>query len=59
MIAAQNSEMATRIGIAPLFDVFDPRAVHANGDVVLFFAGDSAGMAADAAVLIDDESVAH
>jgi len=59
MIAAQHGEVAAGIGIAALFNVFHPCAIYTNGDVVLFLAGDGAGVTADAAVLVDEKSVAH
>jgi hypothetical protein len=59
MIAAQHRKVASGIGITALFNVFNPCAIHADGDIMLFLAGDGAGMTADAAVLVDEESVAH
>jgi hypothetical protein len=59
MIATQHREMAAGIGIAALFYILHPRAIYADGDVVLFFAGDGTGVTADAPVLIDQESVTH
>jgi hypothetical protein len=59
MIAAQHGEVAAGIGIAALFNVFNPRAIYTDGDVVLFLARDGAGVTADAAVLVDEKSVAH
>ena len=40
-------------------DVFDPSAENTDRHSVLFFAGHGAGMAADTAIVIDDEAVAH
>src|SRR5581483_5709956 len=59
VIAAQHREVPPRVRVAALLDVFDPRAIHADGDVVLLLAGQRAGMTADAAVLVDDKPVAH
>ncbi len=59
VIAAQHGEMAPGIGINTLFDILDPGAVNAERDVVFFFARHRAGVAADAAMLIDEKTVAH
>jgi hypothetical protein len=59
MIAAQYREVAAGIGITAFFNVLYPRAIYADGDVVLFFTSDGTGVTADAAVLIDQESVTH
>ncbi len=59
MIATSDLKNATGIGIRALFYIFHPSAIHAEGDVVFGFARDSAGMAADAVAVIDNESVFH
>jgi hypothetical protein len=59
VITAQHGEMAPRVGIVTLFYVFDPGAVNTNGNIVFFLACDRTRMATDAAVLIDEKSVAH
>jgi hypothetical protein len=59
MIAAQHREVAARVGVAPLLDVLHPGAIHADGDVMLFFASHGASVAADAAVLVDEKAVTH
>ena len=59
MIAAQHREMTPGVGIATLFNIFDPGAIHAERDVVFFLAGHRARMTADATVVVDDETVAH
>jgi hypothetical protein len=59
MIAAEHREVSSRIRVAALFDVLHPCAIYAHSDVVLFFAGNRAGVTADATVLIDHKSVAH
>jgi len=59
MIAAEQREMAPGVRVAPFLNVLDPGPVNSNRDIVFLFTGDRAGMAADAAVLIDDKSVAH
>src|ERR1700756_4064334 len=59
MIAAQHREVAAGIGITAFFNVLYPRPIYPDGDVVLFFTSDGTGVTADAAVLIDQESVTH
>ena len=59
MITTQDGKVATCVRVVALFDVFHPCAIHAHRDVVLFFTGNRAGVTADAAILIDDKSVAH
>ena len=59
MIAAQHREVTARVGVMALLDVLDPGAIHADRDVVLFLARHRAGMTADAAILVDNKSVAH
>jgi hypothetical protein len=51
--------VTARIRIAALFDILDPGAINTHRDVVFFFTGNRAGVTADAAILIDDKSVAH
>jgi hypothetical protein len=59
MVATQYGEVAPRIGIKSFLDVFDPGAIHPDGNVVLFLARNRTRMTTDATVLIDNESVAH
>jgi hypothetical protein len=59
VVTAEHGKVPARIRILSLLDVFDPCTIHAYGDVVLFFARDRAGMAADAAMLINEKSVPH
>ena len=57
MIATHHGEQATRLRELPFFDIFDPRSIYTDGNFVLAFAGDRAGMTADTAAVINDESV--
>jgi len=59
MIAARDLKNAAGVGEGSLLDVLHPSTVYGEGNVVLGFAGDSAGMTADALTVIDDESVSH
>jgi len=59
MIAPRHLKHAPRIRIRPLLDVFDPRAIHRERDMVLRLARNGASVAADALPVIDNESVSH
>jgi hypothetical protein len=59
VIAAQDSKVTARVWITAFFNILDPCSIHADGDIMFCFTSNSAGMTADAAVLINDESVAH
>ena len=59
MIAAEDAEMTARIRERALFDVFDPGAEDADGDLMLFLAGHRAGVTPDTSVLVDDKTVWH
>ena len=58
VVAAHHREVPVGVGERPGLDVLHPGAVHAEGDVVLALARDGAGMAADAAVAVQQESQA-
>jgi hypothetical protein len=51
--------MAPDVREAPYFDVLDPCAKVADGNSVLRFASDRAGMATDARLLVDHKAVLH
>jgi hypothetical protein len=57
VIAAHHREQAAIVGKSALLDVFDPRAVNADGNLMLAFASDGAGMATNALAVIDHEAV--
>ena len=59
MIASKDAEVAICIWKFASFDVLDPSPVDTQRNVVLFFAGNGAGMAANAPVVINDKAVAH
>lgn len=59
MIAALNQEQPLNIGERANLGVLDRGPKPPDGDIVLGFAGDGAGMAADAGLLVDDEPVLH
>jgi hypothetical protein len=59
MVATHNAEMAAAIGKFPLFNILDPGAEDADRNIVFLFAGYRAGMAADAAVVVNYKAVAQ
>jgi hypothetical protein len=59
MVAAHYREQSARIGEFSFFDVLDPGAIYSDRNLVLRFAGNSAGMAPDALAVVDDEAVIH
>src|SRR6185437_14790781 len=59
VVTSHHSEMTAGVRVLALLHVLDPGAKDAHRHLVLFFAGDGAGMAANAPVLINDEAVAH
>lgn len=59
MVAAEHREVAARVRITAFFNILHPCPIDAHPDVMLFFARDRAGVTTDAAVLINDKSVAH
>jgi hypothetical protein len=59
VVAAHHSEVAGGVGKLALLYVLDPSAEHANRDLMFFLTSDSAGVATDTAVLINDKSVSH
>jgi len=59
VVASQDPKVTFGVGKLAFLDVFDPRPIDSDRDIVLFLAGYRAGMTADAAVLVDDETVAH
>ncbi|HNU06961.1 MAG TPA: hypothetical protein PKO33_04280, partial [Pyrinomonadaceae bacterium] len=59
VIAPHDGKKPPRVGKLAFFDVFDPGAVDADGDLVLGFAGNGAGVAADALSVVDYEAKVH
>jgi hypothetical protein len=59
MIAAGHLEHAAGIRKCSLLDVFHPRAIDGERNVVFRLAGYGAGVTTDALAVIDDESVSH
>ena len=59
VVASEHGEKPASIGIGALFDVFDPGTKGANRHFVFGFAGDSAGVAADAFAMVYYKAVFH
>ena len=57
MIAAIDEKITTRVGKLAPFDVFDPRAVHADGNIVFGLTRNRTGMAANTLTLVNDKCI--
>ena len=56
MITAHDGKHPARIRELPLFYVLDPGPIDPDGYIMLGFAGNRAGVAADAVAIVDYES---
>ena len=56
MITAHDRKHPARIRELPLFYILDPGPINSNRDIMLCFAGNRAGVAADAVAIVDYES---
>ena len=56
MIAAHDGKHPARIREMPLFYILDPSTIDPNGDIMLRFTSNRAGVAADAVAIVDYES---
>jgi len=59
MITAHHAEQTARVGKFAFFDVFHPRSIDADGNLMLGFAGDRAGVTADTLAVINDKTKVH
>lgn len=59
MVAAHNRKEPARVRKRPLLNVLDPRAIHANRNLVFRLACNSTGVAADTFSVVDYESKIH
>ena len=59
MITAHDGKYPARVGKLPLFYILDPGPIDPDGDIMLGFAGNRAGVAADARALVYGKAVAH
>ena len=56
MITAHDGKHPARIRELPLFNILDPGPIDTDGDIMLGFAGNRAGVAADTVAIINYES---
>ena len=56
MITAHDGKHPARIGELPLFYILDPGPINPDGDIMLCFTSNRAGVAADTVAIVDDES---
>ena len=59
MVASKHGKRPACVGEVSAFDVLHPGPEDTEGDLIFFLARDGAGVAADATVVVDDESVFH
>jgi hypothetical protein len=59
VVAPHYGKESARVWEFTFFDVFDPSAVHADGNFVFGLARDCASVASDAFAIIDYEAVIH
>ena len=56
MITAHDGKHPSRIRELPLFYILDPGPIDPDGDIMLGFAGNRAGVAADTVAIVNYES---
>ena len=56
MITAHDGKYPARVGKLPLFYILDPGPIDPDGDIMLCFACNRAGVAADAVAIVDYKS---
>ena len=56
MITAHDGKHPARIRELSLFYILDPGPINPDGDIMLCFTSNRAGVAADAVAIVDDES---
>jgi len=56
VIAAHDGKHPARVGKLPLFYILDPGPIDPDGDIMLGFAGNRAGVAADTVAIVYYES---
>jgi hypothetical protein len=59
VITAHHGKKPARVGKFALFDVFYPRSINADWNVVFGFAGDRASVTADTLAVIYYETIIH
>ena len=56
MITAHDGKHPARVGELPLFYILDPGPINPDGDIMLCFTSNRAGVAADAVAIVNYES---
>ncbi len=56
MITAYDGKHPARIRELPLFYILDPGPINPDGDIMLCFTSNRAGVTADAVAIVDNES---
>ena len=56
MITPHDGKHPARIGELPLFYILDPGPIDPDGDIMLCFTSNRAGVAADTVAIVDNES---
>ena len=56
MITAHDGKHPARIRELPLFYILDPGPINPDGDIMLCFTSNRAGVTADAVAIVDNES---
>lgn len=59
MITAHHAKQSPRIGKFALFDVFNPRPIYSDGDLMLRFTRYRASVTADTFAVVYDETKIH
>jgi hypothetical protein len=59
MIAAHHRKQTPRVRESAFFDIFNPRPINAERNVVFRFAGNGAGVAADTFAIINNKAEIH
>ena len=56
MITAHDGKYPARVGKLPLFYILDPGPIDSDGDIMLCFTSNRAGVAADTVAIVNYES---
>jgi len=59
MITAHHTEKSARVGKFAFFDVFYPRSINPDGNLMFRFTRDRAGVASDTLAVINDKTKVH
>jgi hypothetical protein len=59
MITAHHRKKSSRIGKLAFFDIFNPRPIDSDGNLMLGFASNGASVATDTLAVVYDETKIH